>query len=226
MLPTLYSAGLRRSELCRLKVSNIDSGRMVIRIKRGIGVLVVLMICIPRKSVIATTRAVEQPSGWFDIYAAVALRSPSCNCLMGSQLAIPEWMLQPEACAELKLEAKAHISVGALLEVRKLIGAQSSAVADNSHVRAERNRRSECTARRIRSHGSASFISKTTSFGRCRLKRCRNGVEWSGKSYRRALSTRMNGGNMSEKIRGEHLQWSVHLRPPIDIVSGLQSPGG
>ncbi|MBV8828318.1 MAG: tyrosine-type recombinase/integrase [Acidobacteriaceae bacterium] len=31
------SAGLRRSELCRLKVSNIDSGRMVIRIERGKG---------------------------------------------------------------------------------------------------------------------------------------------------------------------------------------------
>jgi integrase/recombinase XerD len=37
MLLTMYSAGLRRSELCRLKVSNIDSGRMVIRIERGKG---------------------------------------------------------------------------------------------------------------------------------------------------------------------------------------------
>jgi integrase/recombinase XerD len=37
MLLTLYSAGLRRSELCKLKVSNIDSGRMVIRIERGKG---------------------------------------------------------------------------------------------------------------------------------------------------------------------------------------------
>jgi integrase/recombinase XerD len=35
MLLTMYSAGLRRSELCKLKVSNIDSGRMVIRIERG-----------------------------------------------------------------------------------------------------------------------------------------------------------------------------------------------
>ena len=37
MLLTMYSAGLRRSELCNLKVSNIDSGRMVIRIERGKG---------------------------------------------------------------------------------------------------------------------------------------------------------------------------------------------
>lgn len=37
MLLTMYSAGLRRSELCRLKVSNIDSQRMVIRIERGKG---------------------------------------------------------------------------------------------------------------------------------------------------------------------------------------------
>jgi integrase len=37
MLLTMYLAGLRRSELCRLKVSNIDSGRMMIRIERGKG---------------------------------------------------------------------------------------------------------------------------------------------------------------------------------------------
>jgi integrase/recombinase XerD len=37
MLMTLYAAGLRRSELCRLKVRNIDSQRMVLRIERGKG---------------------------------------------------------------------------------------------------------------------------------------------------------------------------------------------
>ena len=37
MLLTMYSAGLRRSELCRLKVTNIDSQRMVIRVERGKG---------------------------------------------------------------------------------------------------------------------------------------------------------------------------------------------
>jgi site-specific recombinase XerD len=37
MLVTLYAAGLRRSELCQLKVSNIDSQRMVLRIERGKG---------------------------------------------------------------------------------------------------------------------------------------------------------------------------------------------
>ena len=50
----------------------------------------------------------------------------------GSQLAIPEWMLKPEACEDLKVEAKARISVSALLDVCKLIRTQDSAVADGS----------------------------------------------------------------------------------------------
>jgi integrase/recombinase XerD len=37
MLLTIYSAGLRRSELCRLKVANIDGQRMMLRIERGKG---------------------------------------------------------------------------------------------------------------------------------------------------------------------------------------------
>lgn len=37
MLMTLYSCGLRRAELCRLKVSDIDSKRMMIRILQGKG---------------------------------------------------------------------------------------------------------------------------------------------------------------------------------------------
>jgi len=37
MLMTLYSCGLRRAELCRLKVSDIDSKRMMIRIVQGKG---------------------------------------------------------------------------------------------------------------------------------------------------------------------------------------------
>jgi integrase/recombinase XerD len=37
MLMTLYSTGMRRAELIRLKVSNIDSQRMVIHIQRGKG---------------------------------------------------------------------------------------------------------------------------------------------------------------------------------------------
>jgi integrase/recombinase XerD len=35
MLLTMYAAGLRRSELCRLKVSNIDSKRMMLRVERS-----------------------------------------------------------------------------------------------------------------------------------------------------------------------------------------------
>jgi len=37
MLMTLYSCGLRRSELCQLKVSNVDSQRMMIRIEQRKG---------------------------------------------------------------------------------------------------------------------------------------------------------------------------------------------
>jgi site-specific recombinase XerD len=37
LLLTLYGAGLRRSELCHLKVAHIDSPRMVLRVERGKG---------------------------------------------------------------------------------------------------------------------------------------------------------------------------------------------
>jgi len=37
MLLTLYGAGLRRGELCQLKVSHIDSPRMVLRVEHGKG---------------------------------------------------------------------------------------------------------------------------------------------------------------------------------------------
>ena len=37
MLMTLYSTGLRRAELCRLKVADIDSKRMMLRVEQGKG---------------------------------------------------------------------------------------------------------------------------------------------------------------------------------------------
>ena len=37
LLLTLYGAGLRRSELCQLKVHEVDSQRMVVRIEQGKG---------------------------------------------------------------------------------------------------------------------------------------------------------------------------------------------
>lgn len=43
-------------------------------------------------------------------------------------------MLKPEVCEDLKVEAKPRISVSALLDVLKLIGAQPSALADTPRV--------------------------------------------------------------------------------------------
>ena len=37
MLMTMYSTGMRRAELCRLKVEDIDSTRMLIHIRQGKG---------------------------------------------------------------------------------------------------------------------------------------------------------------------------------------------
>jgi len=37
MLMTLYATGFRRSELCQLKVTHIDSQRIVIRVRQGKG---------------------------------------------------------------------------------------------------------------------------------------------------------------------------------------------
>ena len=37
MLMILYATGLRRAELCHLKVSDIDSERMVIHVRQGKG---------------------------------------------------------------------------------------------------------------------------------------------------------------------------------------------
>ena len=37
MLMTLYSTGIRRAEMCRLKVSDIDSERMIVHIRQGKG---------------------------------------------------------------------------------------------------------------------------------------------------------------------------------------------
>jgi hypothetical protein len=64
--------------------------------------------------------------------AVVIVRLPD-----SSQLAISEWMLKPEACEELRVEAKPRISVRALLDVCKLIGSQTSASADNLRSCAE-----------------------------------------------------------------------------------------
>src|SRR5436305_3497690 len=57
--------------------------------------------------------------------AVVIVRLPD-----GSQLAVPEWMLKPEVCEGVRVEAKPRVCVGALLEVCRLTRTEESAVAD------------------------------------------------------------------------------------------------
>jgi hypothetical protein len=64
--------------------------------------------------------------------AVVVVRLPD-----GPQVAIPEWMLDSEACERLTIEAKPRISLGSLLDLRLLIDTQPSATADPTSDRAE-----------------------------------------------------------------------------------------
>ena len=43
----------------------------------------------------------------------------------GTQIAVPEWMLLPQVCDRLVIEAEPRISIAALIELRALIDAQS-----------------------------------------------------------------------------------------------------
>jgi hypothetical protein len=90
--------------------------------------------------------------------AVVIVRLPD-----NSQLAIPEWMLKPEACEELKVEAKPRISVSVLLDVCKLIRTDESAVADNSHTCAE-----SATGGRDAQQGQSGDTAAQASFRRRR----------------------------------------------------------
>jgi hypothetical protein len=64
--------------------------------------------------------------------AVVVVRLPD-----GAQVAIPEWMLDSEACERLTIEAKPRISLGSLLDLRLLIDTQPSLTADPTSDRAE-----------------------------------------------------------------------------------------
>ena len=64
--------------------------------------------------------------------AVVVVRLPD-----GPQVAIPEWMLDSEACERLRIEAKPRISLGSLLDLRLLIDKQPSLTADPTSDRAE-----------------------------------------------------------------------------------------
>ena len=43
----------------------------------------------------------------------------------GTQIAVPEWMLLPQVCDRLVIEAEPRVSIDALIELRALIDAQS-----------------------------------------------------------------------------------------------------
>jgi hypothetical protein len=82
--------------------------------------------------------------------AVVIVRLPD-----SSQLAMPEWMLKPETCAELKIEARPRISMSALLELCELMEAQPSAATDNSHSCAESARGGRDAQQRESGHTAA-----------------------------------------------------------------------
>jgi hypothetical protein len=94
----------------------------------------------------------------------------------GSQLAIPEWMLKPETCEDLKLEAKPRISVSSLLNVRKLIG------GDEAHGCAE-----SASGGQDAQQGESDHTTAQASFGK-----------------RRALgqTARVRSGALSKSLEG------------------------
>jgi hypothetical protein len=58
------------------------------------------------------------------------LRRVGCAILIvrlpdGSQLAVPQWMLNPLSCERLSDEAEPRVAIGALVELRQLIDSQS-----------------------------------------------------------------------------------------------------
>ncbi len=67
--------------------------------------------------------------------AIVVVRLPD-----GPEVAIPEWMLDSEACERLTIETKPRISLGSLLDLRLLIDTQPSLTADPTWDRAESER--------------------------------------------------------------------------------------
>jgi hypothetical protein len=109
----------------------------------------------------------------------------------GLQLAIPEWMLKPEVCEELKVEAKPRISVSALLDVCKLIGGQASAIADNSHSCAESATGGRDAQQRESSHTAAQLS----------LRR-RRGLDQAARVGAGALSKSLEGTTVERSEEG------------------------
>jgi hypothetical protein len=55
----------------------------------------------------------------------------------GTQIAVPEWMLNPQFCDRLSIEDKPRISIDALMDLRRLIDAQSLSSAAKAPAHAE-----------------------------------------------------------------------------------------
>jgi hypothetical protein len=108
-----------------------------------------------------------------------------------SQRAIPEWMLKPEACEALKVEAKPRISVSALLDVCKLIRTQPSAVDGNSQDCAE-----SATGGRNAQTGESDHTATQPSVRRQRAvdKAARSGAGQLSKSLERTTGERSEEG--------------------------------
>jgi hypothetical protein len=79
----------------------------------------------------------------------------------GAQVALPEWMLNSQACDRLSQEEKPRIAIDALLELHRLIDAQHIEDATQDRICAEspsggqdaQQRESDCVAAQIALRG-------------------------------------------------------------------------
>jgi hypothetical protein len=143
-----------------------------------------------------------------------------------SQLAIPGWMLKPEACTVLKIEARPRISLSSLLDLCRLIEGQPSAAGGNSHPCAESPTGGrDAQQGESGTHGSASSTSKTTSFGRRCPSLCRSAVECSRRNYLRRVVKRDEGRSRRfSSVSPSRYSMTRKSKPPLRPIRGTITP--
>jgi integrase len=95
ILTTLYAAGLRVSELCHLHVTDIDSARMVLRIRQGKGQKDRYVMLAPQLLSLSCGSIGGRPSPACGSFQGPILRSPSGAKLftssVGGRGCVPTW---------------------------------------------------------------------------------------------------------------------------------------